>query len=112
MGLENQVKTALKWSVAGKFVTQIINWVITIFVMGLLTPDDYGLMASAMFLIGMLLLFHSFGLDTVLIQKKELSDELLGSAFGAILLFCGFLSFCVVITAPLVADYFGDDRIF
>ena len=111
MGLENQVKTALKWSVAGKFVTQIINWVITIFVMGLLTPDDYGLMASAMFLIGMLLLFHSFGLDTVLIQKKELSDELLGSAFGAILLFCGFLSFCVVITAPLVADYFGDDRI-
>lgn len=111
MGLENKVKSALKWSVAGKLVTQVINWVITIFVMGLLTPDDYGLMASAMFLIGMLLLFHSFGLDTVLIQKKELTDELLSSAFGAILLFCGFLSLCVVLTAPLVADYFGDDRI-
>ncbi len=79
--------------------------------MGLLTPDDYGLMASAMFLIGMLLLFHSFGLDTVLIQKKELADELLSSAFGAILLFCSFLSLCVVLTPPLVADYFGDDRI-
>ena len=79
--------------------------------MGLLTPDDYGLLASAMFLIGMLLLFHSFGLDTVLIQKKELSDKLLSSAFGAILLFCGFLSICVVLTAPLVALYFGDERI-
>lgn len=111
MGLENKVKSALKWSVAGKLVTQVINWVITIFVMGLLTPDDYGLMASATFLIGMLMLFHSFGLDTVLIQKKELSDELLSSAFGAILLFCGFLSLCVILTAPWVASYFNDDRI-
>ncbi len=67
MGLENQVKTSqLKWSVAGKFVTQIINWVITIFVMGLLTPDDYGLIgicnvfnrhASALFTALVLILF-------------------------------------------------------
>ena len=45
-GFKKKVLTALRWTVLFRFGGQLIAWVMTIFVIRLLDPRDYGLMAT------------------------------------------------------------------
>ena len=47
MSLRNQVLAGLKWTVLGRLASQMVTWAITIYVIRLLSPEDYGLMALA-----------------------------------------------------------------
>ena len=46
MDLGFQVLTAFRWVAGAKFLSQLIAWSVTIFVVRLLAPEDYGLMAT------------------------------------------------------------------
>ena len=43
MSIERQAISALKWSAISKIVSQLVTWAVTIVVIRLLTPDDFGL---------------------------------------------------------------------
>ena len=66
-----------------KFSGQIMNWVATIFVIRLLTPADYGLMAQAVIIIGLCSLVNEMGLGSALIQRKSVDANILRQVFGA-----------------------------
>jgi O-antigen/teichoic acid export membrane protein len=111
MSLKNEVLRGLKWTAGAKFSGQLITWAITIFVMRLLAPSDYGLLAMASVLMALLGMFAEAGLGPALIQQAEVSQQKLRQAFGMILLvnlvLFGFLN----LLAPLAAQFYSEARL-
>ncbi len=77
----------------------------------LLDPQDYGLLAMVMVIIGIGEVFRDFGLSTASVQAKTLSDQERSNLFwinsGIGLLLAGAVAAC----SPLVALLFSDERL-
>ncbi|WP_432454622.1 MULTISPECIES: lipopolysaccharide biosynthesis protein [unclassified Agarivorans] len=83
--LKSQVLTSLKWVVAGKIATQTLRWVMTFWVIRLLSPEDYGLVAMADVLSGFFVLILGSLFSSSLIQHQALNTNILKQMFGAII---------------------------
>jgi O-antigen/teichoic acid export membrane protein len=75
-----------RWTMAAKVGLQLLTWPITIIVIRLLEPSDYGLQAMAMVTIGFVALFGELGLGAALVQAKQLDDLTARTAAAAILI--------------------------
>lgn len=112
MSLRIQVLAGLKWTVLGRLASQVITWAVTIYVIRLLSPEDYGLMALATIFSALFTLLAEIGLGSTLVQTKDLPSHRLRQIFGLIVLSNG--AACLVMTAlvaPLVAIFFGEARL-
>lgn len=89
----------------------MVSWVITIYVIRLLSPADYGLMAMVMVVIAFMSTFNEFGLGAALVQSRDISDEKIGAVYGATLLlgagFCALLA----LASPLISGFFNEPRL-
>lgn len=109
-GPVNLVKEAT-WFTAVRLLGMAASWAITILVARVLLPDDYGLMAMAMVVIGLLDVINALGLDAAMIQKKDLGRRELEGCFWVSLL-GSIASYAIVfLGAPLVALFFNDERV-
>lgn len=108
MTIRHRFISGLKWSAFGKAMSQIVSWAITIVVMRLLTPGDYGLMAIATMVVGFLAYANEFGLGAALVQAREIDDERCGAVFGAMLLLAGGMAALLALASPLLARFFDE----
>lgn len=111
MSIKQKVASGLKWSAFSKGVSQLVSWVVTIYVIRLLAPSDYGLMAMVSVVIAFLSTFNEFGLGTALIQSDKLDDEGIGAIFGAMLLMGAALSALLALTSPWIAQFFREPEL-
>jgi O-antigen/teichoic acid export membrane protein len=88
------IKSGLWYSVL-KTITQVLSWVVTIWIARILLPDDYGLMAMASMLTGYLDIFGELGLSAAIIQRKQINRAELSSVFW----FCMFLGFSFAVVS-------------
>lgn len=103
--------SGFKWLAACKFFGQFITWSITLIVIRLLTPSDYGLMAMASVIVAILALFNEFGLEASIIQTKEISQDSLQKIFAIIILMNSLL-FCVLFwLSPLASDIYRESQL-
>jgi O-antigen/teichoic acid export membrane protein len=96
LSIERQAAAGLKWNTAAKTIGQAVSWVVTLLVIRLLTPQDYGLMAMSVVIISLVTGFAEFGLGGSLIQARTVSrPELarLAGALAALNVGCGVLVF-------------------
>lgn len=84
MDIRSKVMSALRWSAAARFLGQAVSWGITILVIRLLSPGDYGLMSMAMVLVSLLVLMNTLGLDAVLVQDKDIDEQATRQIFGVV----------------------------
>src|SRR4029077_15697266 len=61
---------ALRWAAAARLAGQALSWIVTVVVIRLLSPADYGLLAMAVILPTTLYLINDLGLDVVLVQNQ------------------------------------------
>jgi len=94
-----------------KYIGQMISWAITILVIRILDPGDYGLMAMASLCTNFLVMVSELGLGAAIVQKKELSQEQLSQIFGFILISHTFLFLILFFGARLIADFFSEPRL-
>jgi len=111
MGLQQQVLSGLKWTAFAKFGGQLITWAITIIVMRLLSPSDYGLMALASAIVALLTTIAEFGLGAALVQARELSRQDIKQIFGAAILLNMTVFAILLLSAPLIATFFEEVRL-
>ena len=109
--IRTKVLIALRWTTLSKFSGQLVSWAVTVYVIRILSPDDYGLMAMASVPIIFFYLLNTVGLDAVLVQKRDLSERLRAQVFGIVilvnlLLFLGFLG-----GAPWIAAFYHEPRL-
>ncbi len=112
---ENELRRKLisgtKWSATLRLLTQLISWLVTIFVVRYLTADDYGLNAMLEVPIELFMLFSTIGIDMALVRGKAHSDAQLAEAFGLLLLVNGLFFIVMLVGAPYLAAYFNEPRL-
>lgn len=77
----------------------------------LLEPDDYGLLGMVAPLLIFLTLFKTMGLTETTIQRDDLTQEQVSTTFWIIIGIGGCLTILMAAGAPLVAWFFGDERL-
>src|SRR5690242_8960776 len=81
----------------------------TIFVIRLLSPADYGVLAMAAILPAVLYLLNDLGLDVVLVQRQAGNDTIFRrQVFGVVIVINLLCALILVASAPLVAAFFAE----
>ena len=111
MTLHDQIVTGLKWSAIGKVASQVLSWAVTVVVIRLLVPADYGLMAIIAVIIALLSHASDMGLGSALVQSREISDEQAGAVFGAMLLLAIGISLLLAASGSAIGRFFDDPRL-
>lgn len=109
--LRKQVLTSMAWVASLNYLGQIFRWAVTIVVIRLLLPADFGLMAKAAVFISFLTMISELGLESAIIQKKHISEDHLTHVFGIIILFNILLFALFFAVTPLIADFYSDNRL-
>ena len=111
MTIREQAISGLKWTAGGKLAAQAITWATTLIVIRLLHPEDYGLLAMATIFVAFTLMLSEAGLTPALIQKQHLDEIELRQIFAIIISINITLIIVINLVAPLIADFFDDDRL-
>ena len=99
------------WTLLEKFGSQFIKIILGVILARLLTPTDYGLigMISVFFAISMVFIDSGFGLAYV--QKQDADDKDASTIFYFNLVVSTLLYLVLWFTAPLIADFYGEDQL-
>ena len=111
MSVKAEVLNALRWSAAGRVAGQFGSWAITIYVIRILNPADYGLMGMASILIPFAALLNELGMIPALIQSRLVDEQLIRQLFGFVIT-STLLIFCLLfLAAPALSAFFGEPRL-
>lgn len=110
-GLKVQVMSALRWSAVAKFGGQIVNWAITLIVIRLLAPADYGLVAMLSIVFTFMGMLGEMGFGSSIVQAKELDTLDIRRTFGAALLINGGICVLMIAAAPAIASFYNEPRL-
>ncbi|MDP5148795.1 oligosaccharide flippase family protein [Rheinheimera baltica] len=104
--LKSSVLHSLKWVALGRATTQILRWILTFWVISILTPEDYGIVAIADILSSLLVTMASTIAISPLVQARTLDKAAISSYFG-ITLCIYFLLFCFqyLLAEPIATLY-------
>lgn len=111
MSLRSKVLSGLFWTGGARLLSQLLTWSITIVVMRLLSPADYGLLAMATVFMSILVMLAEAGLGTALVQALNVDQLKLRRIFGAAILIGVALFVFQFAAAPLIAGFFEEDRL-
>jgi O-antigen/teichoic acid export membrane protein len=104
--LRQAALSGARWTLAAKVGMQLMTWPITILVIRLLEPGDYGLLAMAMVTIGFVALFGEMGLGVALVQADTLDEATARAASGAIMICNTVMAGAIALLAPFAAVWF------
>ena len=77
----------------------------------MLAPSDFGLVGMATIVIGFVNLFKDLGTSAAIIQNREVTEELLSSAFWANVAFGALGTAVLFVAAPLLAMCYRQPRV-
>jgi len=106
-----QILSGLKWTAGARFGSQIITWAITLLIIRLLSPEDYGLMAMATVCVVFMIMVAEAGLKPALIQRQEIDETVLRQAFGIVIVVNLGLMIILNLLAPMIAGFFAEERL-
>ena len=94
------------WSGISQYSRQILQLIVTVVLARLLTPEDFGVVSMANIFTTVITSVNEYGWSAAIIQRKEIKESHLCSAFWSNIAF-GIASFVLgVAISPLVANFF------
>lgn len=97
--------------VAMRWTDQLVGIVSTLILARLLVPEDFGIVAMASLVVGLIDVMFDLGVNVALIHRDHPTQEHYDTAW-TLRLIEGFLAGIVIFTcAPLAASYFRDSRV-
>ncbi|MDP4195855.1 MAG: MOP flippase family protein [Bacteroidota bacterium] len=99
------------WNTIGRVSNQVLQFIISVILMRLLSPKDYGLIAMAMAFIGFASIFSEFGFSAALIQKQNITDQHKTSIFWFNIISGCVLTGIFVALAPLIATFYNNNEL-
>lgn len=99
------------WRFAERCGAQFVTFIVSIVLARLLAPEDYGTIALVTVFTTILQVFVDSGLGTALIQKKDADDLDFSSVFYFNFFVCIVLYIGMLLTAPIIAGFYGDSSL-
>jgi len=106
--LKEQTVSGLLWSSGASVAQQILNFAVTVVLARLLLPAEFGLVATIAVFTGFVSLFVDFGFSAALIQREDLDERHLSSAFWMNFGVGVLLGGLVAAMAPALAWFFKE----
>ncbi len=104
---EEKNTKAILWAFCEKFGNKIFT-VITFFVLvKILDPKDFGIIAMVRIVLDYMELFIDQGIGSAVIQKNNINNSFLSTAFWLSVLSGLFVTVCLLVFAPYVAELMG-----
>lgn len=106
MSLKQKMAKGIIWTSADRVATQLVQFIIGVFIARIVSPSDYGILAILMIFIGLSQVFIDSGFGKALIQKNNPTIEDCSTVFwfnlGASIILYAFLWYL----APYIAHFF------
>lgn len=99
------------WRFAERCGAQLVSFIVSIVLARILAPEDYGMIALVTVFTAILQVFVDSGLGTALIQKKEADDLDFSSVFFFNFAVCIILYLGLFISAPLIAQFYDNNKL-
>jgi len=106
---KNKVISSLIWKFLERGGVQGIQFVLSIVLARLVTPEDYGVIAILLVFIQIATVFIQSGFNTALIQKKDSDDLDFSSIFYLSFFVAGILYVLLFFVSPFVAKFYQSD---
>jgi O-antigen/teichoic acid export membrane protein len=106
--IRSRTVRGLAWTGAGRLGQQVIQFGITVALARLLVPADFGLVGLILVFTGFASVFVDVGLSGAVIQRRELTERHLSTAFWLNVAAGIALSGIVAGLSPLIAAFYGD----
>ncbi|HEX8452820.1 MAG TPA: lipopolysaccharide biosynthesis protein [Longimicrobium sp.] len=103
-GLAQRTMSAARWKFASAVCQGIFQFAVGVLLARLLPPDDFGVVALAMVVVGFAALVGDLGLGPAVVQSRTLTPLHLRTAFTASLLLGAALTLVLLALAPLSAS--------
>jgi O-antigen/teichoic acid export membrane protein len=108
---KNKVISSLIWKFLERGGVQGVQFVLSIILARLVTPEDYGVIAILLVFIQIATVFIQSGFNTALIQKKESDDLDFSSIFYLSLFVAGILYVILFFASPFVARFYKSETL-
>ena len=109
----NQIKRSslksIKWTTLGMVVPKLISPIITLWMVNILNPSDFGLMAISSVIIGFTTLLQGLGLIEFLIKEKDLSELRINTIYWANIFFAIFIAAVIVALTPIFSEIYKNN---
>jgi lipopolysaccharide exporter len=99
------------WMIAMRWATRALGLVSTVILARLLAPEDFGVVAMAMVVVGFLEVFTHTGVDLALIRDANATREHYDTAWTLEILQAVALAVALLAAAPAATRYFDDARV-
>jgi O-antigen/teichoic acid export membrane protein len=111
MSLRSEIATGLKWEAINVASRQILSLIVFTTLARLLGPETFGLMGLVFVYTGLVGMITEQGITTALIQRKNLKQQHIDSAFWLSLGLA--LSFCLITTtiSEIIAEIFKEPEL-
>lgn len=107
MSLKHKTLHGVAWSALERVLGQSLQFAITVILIRLLTPEDFGLMAMLMVFIGFAAIVSEFGFGAALVQKQDISPQQISGVFWINLIFGVLAATLFFLAAPALAGFYG-----
>ncbi len=104
----NSLKS-IKWTTLGMVVPKLISPIFTLWLVNILNPSDFGLLAISLVIIGFTNLLQGLGLIEFLIKEKGLSELRLNTIFWSSIFFAIFMAIIAVVLTPVFSEVYKNN---
>lgn len=110
MSLNKKIAVGAAWALITRLAVKSLGFVSLLIMARLLVPEDFGLIALTMTMVAFFEIFSRFGFDINIIQKQEVDDPTLNSAWTCKVILGAILTLLLLIFSSPIASFFNDDR--
>lgn len=109
--LAQRVASGAAWMVGMKLAYRTLGIISTIILARLLVPEDFGLVAMAVAVFALVDMLNQLGLEQALIRDQDAGRAHYDTAWTVLVLFGCFNAALLVLMAPILGGWFGDERL-
>ncbi|CAM5762333.1 teichuronic acid biosynthesis protein TuaB [Labrys miyagiensis] len=111
MTIRNAAFSAIRWTSMAMLGRAVIAFAQIVTLSRILDPADFRLVAIAVTIVGIGIVFTDMGISNALIRFRDVTKEELNSLFWLNVFMGGLVTLVVAAGSPLIAAFYGDSRL-
>ena len=111
MSVQRNILVGSLWAIAMRWGIRLIGLASVVVLARVLAPEDFGILAMSVLLVGALATFGELGVASMLIREESITRDDIDTAWTIKLIQQLVLAVLVTVLAPVVAAYFGEPRV-
>ncbi|QTH63125.1 oligosaccharide flippase family protein [Psychrosphaera ytuae] len=111
MSSANILLNSYKWVIVARWIGRFAGIISTLILVRILSPDDYGIAAQALFVLMLFDALSHTGTEQFVIKQKEVSDSCLFTAWTLNLILKSTVGLCLFIFSSSIASFMNEPRL-